>query len=243
VSTRPRIGITCSPLRVPTYYDTYLRAIEQAGGEPVRIRPLSDDDDPQAHVAELMGSIDGMLFPGGWDVDPPRYGEAREQETPDVDPALDHTEIALARAAADAQLPMFGICRGQQLINVALGGTLHQHIDGHDMHSEPRNTLAHRIDIDASSELARATGTPTLQVNSLHHQAVKQVAPGLRVTARSTDGTVEGIESGDGRVVAVQCHPEELVSDLSWAQTLFQAFVERSGRAVATGAPKEAPTG
>src|SRR5205807_8035136 len=101
VSARPRIGITCSPLRVHTYYDAYVHAIEQAGGEPVRIRPLSGEDDSPALVAELIGTIDGMLFPGGMVLDPRRYGQAREQETPNVDPALDHTEPALARAAAD----------------------------------------------------------------------------------------------------------------------------------------------
>jgi len=223
---KPRIGITCSPLRGMAYYGPYLRAIEAAGGEAVAIEPFTSGD-PAEQAPALVGGIDGLLLPGGWDVDPPLYGEAREQETPDVDPALDGTEIALVRAAAGSGAHVLGICRGQQLINVALGGTLRQHIDGHDMHGHPRHELAHAIDIDSASELARAAPGPSFMVNSLHHQSVKDVAPGLRVTAHSPDGVVEGVESPDANVVAVQCHPEELLNHQEWAMTLFQRFIDR----------------
>jgi putative glutamine amidotransferase len=223
---KPRIGITCSPLRGLTYYAPYLRAIELAGGEPVVLEPAENGlTSPQVDV--LVEKLDGMLFPGGWDVDPPNYGEPREEETPDVDPALDSTEIALARAAVDAGKPVLGICRGQQLINVAMGGSLRQHIDGHDMHGQPRDLLAHQIEIDPASELAAATAARSVSVNSLHHQSVKQVAPGLRATAHSPDGIVEGVESPDGLVVAVQCHPEELIDGQGWALSLLQRFVDR----------------
>ena len=104
-----------------------------------------------------MHDIDGLLVPGGWDVDPPAYGEERQEETPNVDLPLDLTEIALVRAAVDAGVPVFGICRGQQVINVALGGSLRQHIDGHDMHGHPRDLLAHPIEVVPGSELARVT--------------------------------------------------------------------------------------
>jgi putative glutamine amidotransferase len=224
--SKPRIGVTCSPLRGSAYYATYLRAVEAAGGEPVALEPIGADAVPDA-AAALIARIDGLLLPGGWDVDPPAYGEAREEETPQVDPALDRTEIALVRAAVGAGVPVFGICRGQQVINVALGGTLRQHIDGHDMHGQPRDQLAHAIEVDADSELARVAAAPSLLVNSLHHQSVKKVAPGLRATAHSPDGIVEGIESRDGAVVAVQCHPEELWREQGWAMALFQRFVER----------------
>jgi putative glutamine amidotransferase len=223
---KPRIGITCSPMRGESYYLPYLRAIEAAGGEPVVLEPAPNGLASQ-RVDTQIEKVDGMLFPGGWDVDPPNYGEPREEETPDVDPALDSTEIALVRAAVDAGKPVLGICRGQQLINVALGGSLRQHIDGHDMHGHPRDLLAHPIEIDSDSELAAATADRTVSVNSLHHQSVKDVAPGLRVTAHSPDGVVEGVESEDGMVVAVQCHPEELIDGPGWALSLLRRFVER----------------
>lgn len=140
--SKPRIGVTCSPLRGPAYYLPYLRAIGATGGEPVTLDPQPGGLASTQATAMIQG-IQGLLVPGGWDVDPPVYGEDRQEETPDVDPPLDLTEIALVRAAVDAGVPVFGICRGQQVINVALGGSLRQHIDGHDNHGHPRDLLAH----------------------------------------------------------------------------------------------------
>jgi putative glutamine amidotransferase len=224
--SKPRIGVTCSPLRGAAYYAPYLRAVSAAGGEPVTLDPTPNGLAPDTATA-LVQTIDGLLVPGGWDVDPPAYGEAREEETPEVDPPLDLTEIALVRAAVDAGVPVFGICRGQQVINVALGGSLRQHIDGHDMHGHPRDLLAHAIDVVPGSELSMVMSGETVMVNSLHHQSVKDVAPGLHATAHSPDGVVEGIESADGMIVAVQCHPEELLGQQGWAMSLFRRFVER----------------
>jgi putative glutamine amidotransferase len=224
--SKPRIGVTCSPLRGAAYYAPYLRAVAAAGGEPVTLDPAPNGLAPQA-AAALVTTIDGLLVPGGWDVDPPAYGEARDEVKPEVDPPLDLTEIALVRAAVDDGVPVFGICRGQQVINVALGGSLRQHIDGHDMHGQPRDLLAHSIDIVPGSELSRVVADGTVMVNSLHHQSVKDVAPGLHVTAHSPDGVVEGLESSDGLIVAVQCHPEELLGQEGWAMELFRRFVER----------------
>ncbi len=242
--SKPRIGVTCSPLRGAAYYAPYLRAVSAAGGEPVTLDPEPDGLAPEAATA-LVHSIDGLLVPGGWDVDPPAYGEAREEQTPEVDQPLDRTEIALVRAAVDDGVPVFGICRGQQVINVALGGSLRQHIEGHDMHGHPRDLLAHAIDIVPGSELAAVVSSDTVMVNSLHHQSVKDVAPGLHATAHSTDGVVEGIESADGMIVAVQCHPEELLGQEGWAMDLFRRFVERvadheRGTAVASDAIRDA---
>src|SRR5579862_10002828 len=241
--SKPRIGVTCSPLRGPAYYSAYLRAVEAAGGEPVTLDPQPNGLGAREAAAMIRG-VDGLLVPGGWDVDPPAYGEARQKETPDVDAPLDLTEIALVRAAVNEGVPVFGICRGQQVINVALGGSLVQHIDGHDMHGHPRDLLAHPIDVVPGSELAKVTPADTIMVNSLHHQSVKEVAPGLHATAHSPDGVVEGIESSDGMIVAVQCHPEELFSQQGWAMALFQRFVARVGEqnhngAVATDVAKE----
>jgi putative glutamine amidotransferase len=241
--SKPRIGVTCSPRRGPAYYSPYIRAVEAAGGEPVTLDPqpngLGADE-----ASSLIHRIDGLLVPGGWDVDPPAYGEARQEETPNVDPPLDLTEIALVRAAVHEGMPVFGICRGQQVINVALGGSLRQHIDGHDNHGSPRDLLAHSIDVVSGSELSKVTPGDHVMVNSLHHQSVKDVAPGLHVTAHSPDGVVEGIESADGMIVAVQCHPEELLGEQGWAMLLFRRFVDRVAEhnhngAVATDAAKE----
>jgi GMP synthase-like glutamine amidotransferase len=163
-----------------------------------------------------------------------------------VDEPLDLTEIALVRAAVDEGVPVFGICRGQQVINVALGGSLVQHIDGHDNHGHPRDLLAHSIDVVPGSELSKVTPGEHVMVNSLHHQSVKEVAPGLHATAHSSDGVVEGIESSDGMIVAVQCHPEELLGQEGWAMALFRSFVDRvtehnhnGNGAIATDASKE----
>jgi putative glutamine amidotransferase len=224
--SKPRIGVTCSPLRGPAYYAPYLRAVKAAGGQPVALDPSPDGLSPDRATA-MVHEIDGLLVPGGWDVDPPAYGEERQEETPNVDPPLDRAEIALVRAAVDGGVPVFGICRGQQVINVALGGSLRQHIDGHDMHGHPRDLLAHSIEVVPGSELSNVLSSETVMVNSLHHQSVKEVAPGLHITAQSPDGVVEGLESGDGMIVAVQCHPEELIGQQGWAMSLFRRFVDR----------------
>jgi putative glutamine amidotransferase len=235
--SKPRIGVTASPLRGPTYYSAYLRAVEAAGGEPVTLDPQPDGLTSD-QAGALLREIDGLLVPGGWDVDPSAYGEARQQETPDVDIPLDLMEIALVRAAVDDGVPVLGICRGQQVINVALGGSLHQHIDGHDNHGHPRDQFAHAIDVVPGSELSKVTPGDHLMVNSLHHQAVKVVAPGLHATAHSPDGVVEGVESSDGMIVAVQCHPEVLFDQQGWAMALFRRFVDRAGEAAADVMPE-----
>jgi putative glutamine amidotransferase len=232
---RPRIGLTCSPLRAEGYYDPYVAAIESAGAEAVVISPLPTQPGPE-DAGRILAGIDGLMVPGGWDVAPEEYGGNRVTEMTQLDRALDQTEAALVRGAVDSGVPVLGICRGQQLINVALGGSLLQHIDGHDGYGQPRSLLAHVVAVDPDSELGRVA-PPELMVNSLHHQAVKDLAPGLRATAHSPDGIVEGLESADGMVVAVQSHPEELITDEPWARALFAQFVERS----AGRAPRPAP--
>jgi putative glutamine amidotransferase len=172
------------------------------------------------------------LLPGGWDVDPALYGEEPDPKTGPVDKELDDTELRLFAQARDRGLPVMGICRGQQVINVAMGGSLQQHLDGHEVRSFGRSHLAHTVEVDPGSELGRAAGGDhQIRVNSLHHQAIGKLAPGLVPTARDEDGNVEGIETSDGLIVAVQCHPEELTTDLPWARNLFERFVERARRA------------
>jgi len=218
MAERPRIGITVSPKRGETYYVPYVKAVEAAGAEPIELPPDTPD----------LGGVDGLLLPGGWDVDPAFYGEPKDEKVGPIDRELDETELRLFRQAREREVPVLGICRGQQVINVALGGSLVQHIDDHDVRGHGRSHLAHTIDVDPASELARAAGEHKIRVNSFHHQAIGRLAPGLHQTAKGDDGTVEGVESDDGLIVAVQCHPEELTTDLPWARSLFERFVARA---------------
>ena len=214
----PRIGITVHPTRGMQYFAPYRRAVADAGGEPVDLVPGT----------ETLPEVDGLLLPGGWDVDPSFYGEERDENVKETDPELDATEIRLFEQARQRKIPVLGICRGQQVINVAMGGSLVQHLEDHDARAIGRKHLLHAIEVDRSSELGRATGGTRIRVNSLHHQAVRKVGSGLRPTALGEDGTVEGVESDDGLIVAVQCHPEELAGEFPWAQTLFERFVARA---------------
>ena len=215
---RPKIGITIHPRRGLDYYVTYRRAVEAAGAAPVDLVPGTAS----------LPDVDGLLLPGGWDVDPSFYGEQRDEKIGETDPELDETELTLFRQARERELPVLGICRGQQVINVAMGGSLIQHLDEHDARAIGRRHLAHSIEVQPETELARAAGEHQIRVNSLHHQAVKKLAAGLHQSARGDDGTIEGVESDDGLIVAVQCHPEELTGDLLWARRLFERFVARA---------------
>jgi putative glutamine amidotransferase len=218
LSDRPRIGITTSPRRGAEYYVPYRRAVEAAGADPVEVPPGTPE----------LPAVDGLLLPGGWDVDPALYGEQKDEKVGPIDPELDETELRMFRQARQKELPVLGICRGQQVINVAMGGSLVQHLEGHEVREHGRSHLAHTIDVDPESELGQAAREHKIRVNSFHHQAVKTLAPGLEQTARGEDGTVEGLESEDGLIVAVQCHPEELTTDLPWARRLFERFVARA---------------
>src|ERR1700716_12885 len=178
---RPRIGLTVHPRRGLQYFTPYRRAVTDAGGEPVAVAPGT----------KRPPALDGLLLPGGWDVDPSFYGEQRDEKVGDTDPELDETELALFRQARERRLPILGICRGQQVINVAMGGSLVQHLEDHDVRGHGRSHLAHTIEVDPTSELGRAAQEHKIRVNSFHHQAVKSLAPGLTQTARGEDGTVE----------------------------------------------------
>ena len=216
---RPRIAITTSPLRGADYYAPYRRAVEAAGAEPVELPP---------GTPSLPEQVAGLLLPGGWDVDPSLYGEKKDEKVGPIDPELDETELRMFKEARERELPVLGICRGQQVINVAMGGSLVQHLEAHDVRGHGRSHLAHTIEVEPASELGQAAGEHKIRVNSFHHQAVKELAPGLHQSATGEDGTVEGVETDDGLIVAVQCHPEELTTDLPWARKLFVRFVARA---------------
>lgn len=230
MNKRPLIGITCGAIGTqPSKYgqnQAYIHAVDEAGGVPLLIPPMSEES-----ARALLARVDGILFTGGPDLDPRHYGQPMNgSEEPD--PARDATELILARAAAEARMPVLAICRGQQLINVALAGTLVQHMTGHDQKAtgHGRDDITHAVQVlDPESALAGiAGGHSEIPVNSFHHQVVDKVGEGLKVTARSPgDGHIEGLESLDGSIVAVQCHPEHLTRH-DWARELFANLVERA---------------
>jgi len=232
-SRRPVIGITvgtCSTRQQSPRFGTnqvYVRSVEDAGGIAVLIPPM-----PRREAVELLDRLDGLLIPGGADADPSFYGETPAPNLEDPDRPRDNLEVALIRAAEKRQMSVFGICRGQQMVNIAHGGTLYQDIKSQTgsklKHRSPksrgRDYLSHDIEIEADSWFAETVHSKHLKVNSLHHQAACGIGRGLRVTALSPDGIIEGLETPDRRVVSVQCHPEEL-SEIRWARDLFGSFV------------------
>jgi putative glutamine amidotransferase len=223
-ASRPLIGITVGPPNDGSPFvqtrSTYVHAVEVAGGLPVLIPPLGPDA-----LDALLERLDGLMFPGGADVDPAEYGEAREPRT-EVVSELDRLELAAARWAVRSEVPTLGICRGQQVLNVALGGSLIQHLDDHRQPGD-RTALTQALTVTPGSRLAEVFGATRIEVNTMHHQAVKEVAPGLTAVAWSADGTIEAMESRDHPwLLMVQFHPEELVDFHAPSQRLFNAFVE-----------------
>jgi putative glutamine amidotransferase len=187
--------------------ELYRQALHGAGIEPVE------------NIASLEG-LDGLLLAGGSDVDPALYGVVSRPETDAPDSARDRLEVALLGQALDRDLPVLAICRGLQLLNVALGGTLVQHIEGHKC---PGQKQAHKITIDRDSRLRFILGVDEHVVNSRHHQCVDRIAPGLEVAAEAPDSVIEALElPGERFVLAVQWHPEERTDGLD--ARLFEAF-------------------
>jgi len=212
-------------------FATYPRAVDLAGGAPVLI-PLGLSEET---LRALFEHLNGLLIQGGVDVHPQTYGEAVTPYCNETDLARDATELMLLRWALKEGMPILGICRGLHMLNSAAGGTLYQDIAAQlgtklqhvHVKGNPYDFHAHTIDIDSPSHLTRALGTTRLEVNSLHHQAVKQIAPGFHVTARAPDGIVEGIEADDPRQFAlgVQFHPEWMIDDDARMIGIFQEFV------------------
>ncbi len=212
----------------------YVTALENAGLIPLIVPPLSSAD----AASSVLDSVSGLVLTGGEDVDPALYGEQRHEKVRYVNAARDATETALIEQARARATPILAICRGIQILNVALGGTLVQDIPSevdtsidHDEDS-PRERRSHEISVEPGSLIAGALGAERVTVNSFHHQSVKRVAEGMRVTARSPDGVIEGLESSgkDWWVMGVQWHPEDLAdSPESWDRGLFKAFARQLG--------------
>lgn len=203
----------------------YLEALRRAGGQEAVLMPATDRLD---ELPELLGRFDGVLLLGGGDVDPAAYGAPRRAELIGVEPVHDAFEVALVRAAIERGMPMLAVCRGMQVLNVALGGTLHQHITDDETTVHHRGRV-HGVALTPGSRTARAMGTLRPSCASFHHQAVDRLADGLEVTAVAADGLVEGVEYHRGWVVGVQWHPEDTAGWDRCQQGLFDTLVAEAG--------------
>jgi putative glutamine amidotransferase len=243
VSSRPRAAGEVknwpdTPSAVMQY--TYLDALWNAGGDEAIVAPkLTDREAMRAYLSRF----DGLMLVGGGDVDPSRYGQEREPETYGVDASSDSLEIALIEAAIDLGLPTLAICRGLQVLNVARAGTLVQHITGQapfDAHGQPGEGFAvHPVAVVDGSQLAKSQGgaIEIARCWSYHHQVIDALGEGLRVTARSADGAIEGVElvDTDAWLVAVQWHPERTAAEDPAQQALFDELVRQAATYRAAG--------
>jgi gamma-glutamyl-gamma-aminobutyrate hydrolase PuuD len=241
--TRPIIGLVSR--RIPfTHQDrpyprygvaiSYCEAVEGAGGSPV-IFPLTRD---RQVLDACFGLIDGLLLSGGQDVHPMHYGEEPHRSLEQVDPLRDITELYLCKKALAADMPILAICRGEQILNVASGGTLfqdvHEEIGKHCLRHFQDFTEewpSHSIQVQEGTRLRDIVGDEKVMVNSYHHQAVRDLGPGFRVSALAPDGVVEAIESTRHTfALGVQWHPELLYDNRDFNMALFRQHVEHAGR-------------
>jgi putative glutamine amidotransferase len=247
---KPLIGVTTSEVRKaqevrqvqegePPRHEmalglAYMRTIELAGGVPVVMPPLGPDS-----INPLLDQVAGICLSGGPDLDPKTYAAQANPHLGPTWPELDFVELAVARGADERDLPILAICRGMQALNVARGGTLHQHLEDGDFahrQEDPPEQPTHEVRIDPGSRLAQILGTTSIEVNSFHHQAIDELGDGLRAVAWAPDGVIEAIEAIDRTefMVGVQWHAEGL-----WASDrhldLFREFIEASRRHVPGG--------
>jgi putative glutamine amidotransferase len=234
---RPIVGIPCqADFRErsgrPIYGNnrTYIHAVESASGIPVLIPLLHDT----ALLEPLFAHLDGIVFTGGVDIQPELFGEEEHPELGEVDAQLDDFELALARWALARDMPILGVCRGMQLLNVVMGGNLYQDIAAqcpgsiaHSRRELPRNTLIHNVRVEVGSQAERVLGASEVWVNSLHHQSVKDSGAGVHISGHAEDGVAELLEiPGHLFALGIQCHPEELYATEKWSAHLFAAFVQ-----------------
>jgi gamma-glutamyl-gamma-aminobutyrate hydrolase PuuD len=211
----------------------YVQCVARSGGVPLLVPCITDE----AAILGALDIADGLLLTGGGDVLSLNYGEEPHIASKFQDPTRDVLETALTKAAIERGIPILGICRGLQLLNVALGGTLIQDIpsqvEGACKHYGDglEVALLHSIEIEPNSLLARVLGHEKMAVNSYHHQAAKDVAPGLKINSRAKDGVIEGMESTDGKpILSVQFHPEEIAAAYPQFQPLFDWLVQEAGK-------------
>jgi putative glutamine amidotransferase len=250
--SKPIVGVTVSEIRAKedaqrvrhgepmqtemTLGLSYMRAVERAGGLPVALPPLRDEN-----VGPLLERLSGLLLTGGPDIDPACYGAEPHPELGPTDRDVDIFEIELCRQADRRGLPILGICRGSQVLNVARGGTLIQHLPDRGSpiehrQTEPGDRTTHEVQVAPDSGLARTTGGGPVRVNSFHHQAVDRLGAGLRPVAWAADGVVEAIEDSapeDGQLVlGVQWHAETLTEEGDQL-ALFERLVEAAQQTAA----------
>ncbi|MGH7409333.1 MAG: gamma-glutamyl-gamma-aminobutyrate hydrolase family protein, partial [Candidatus Methylomirabilales bacterium] len=236
---RPRIGVTAwhhhdGQEQWEFIRDNYTRAITAAGGLPL-ILPIAAEPDL---VADLVGTLDGLLLTGGEDVHPSFYGEAVQEKCGPIDETRDRFEIGLTRAALARELPVLAICRGMQVLNVACGGTLHQDLAyrpetaaHHTGVKEDRARRIHPVRVLPGTRLREILGAEEAAVTSTHHQVIREMAPGFRPAALAPDGVLEGMEkTEDPFALAVQWHPERLALADPNQLRLFRALVEAAAK-------------
>jgi len=248
MTDRPLIGITTQTLQaidgIPeglphsvVMNQRYYHATATAGAAPVLI-PLLDDADVLRTIYDRM---DGILIPGGVDVDPTAFGEKPHERLGRIDPARDRVELQLVKWAVEDHKPVLGLCRGLQVINVALGGTLYQDLEAeypnaikHDYfptYGFERDYLAHEVALEAGSRLQHALVADRIPVNSMHHQGIKVLGRGLAASATAPDGLIEAAEAlGDSFLVGVQWHPEVFECTDPNTERLFDDFIAAARR-------------
>jgi putative glutamine amidotransferase len=246
MTTRPTIGVTTQTLeaipdQLPVCWvmsQRYVRVLAAAGAVPWIIPLLHEDE---ATLRAIYDLLDGVFLPGGVDMDPSMYREKRHPHCGRTDTARDRTELMLTRWATEDRKPLLAVCRGVQVLNVAAGGTLyqdlgaqlpgsikHDYFPAHGRYS--RDMLAHEVRIAEGSRLAEILERTQVTVNSMHHQGIAKLAPGLVATAHAPDGVIEAAElPGEHFLMGVQWHPEDLTDCEPCMRRLFEAFVEASG--------------
>lgn len=213
--------------------DDYIRSVIEAGGVPV-ILPFSGEDKV---VREMMHHVNGIVLSGGHDLYPLNYGEEPLQGIGAVWPARDHFDFLLVEVAEQLGLPIMAICRGHQIVNVYHGGSLYQDLRydkncfiKHAQNQDPA-TPTHTLEVAADSRFAQIIGDTTFVTNSHHHQTIKKVGKGLRVTAKAKDGTIEALEgTGSNYLMCYQFHPEMMSVNDRKAKLLFEDFVKACGK-------------
>ncbi|MFF9776333.1 gamma-glutamyl-gamma-aminobutyrate hydrolase family protein [Streptomyces sp. NPDC013978] len=226
IAVPARFAATTSALRYAAEVNAraLIEAVWRAGGEPASIHPAPDGD-----AAARLARFDGVLLPGGGDLAPYRYGATDTHASVyDVDEVQDAFDLEVARAALDSGIPLLAVCRGLQVVDVALGGTLEQDMGGP---GHEHRHLVHPVAIRRGTLLERATGAQKVEASCYHHQRVDRLGEGLEVTARAADGTVEGLElpGSPGWFTAVQWHPEDTAHEDPAQQGLFDALVRAAG--------------
>ena len=235
----PRIGVTMGHKHnapAPTYElgEAYLQAVIKAGGVPL-VLPCGL---PEETLSALLSQCSGLILTGGHDIDPQRYQDAPDDRSKGIDPRRDASEQFLIEQAMQQQIPILGICRGIQMLNTALGGTLYTDLiedypgsSKHDFYPDlPRDAYRHSITIETGNLFHEIIGKETIRVNSLHHQGIKDPAESLQVVGHPEDGSIEAVVATNHPwCIGVQWHPECLPEDQD-AQHLFNAFIQAAGK-------------